>query len=150
MRLFTTGGCGFIGSNFILDWINEKRGSLVNVDCLNYAGQLANLKEIENNPLYTFVHGNINNRSLICDTLAYNSPDCIIHFAAESLAINTPNQPEHFLVNNVIGTFNLLLNNHSDLFISQPAKYTEEMVGRLFLISLMILMQQAKQALIIL
>lgn len=108
MRLFTTGGCGFIGSNFILDWINESHGTLVNVDCLNYAGKLANLKEIENNPLYTFVHGNINNRALIADTLAYNTPDCVIHFAAESHAINTPHKPEHFLVNNVIGTFNLL------------------------------------------
>jgi dTDP-glucose 4,6-dehydratase len=108
MRLFTTGGCGFIGSNFILDWINENHEPLVNVDCLNYAGQLANLKEIENNPLYTFVHGNINNRSLISDTLLYNAPDCVIHFAAESHAINAPHKPEHFLVNNVIGTFNLL------------------------------------------
>ena len=81
MRLFTTGGCGFIGSNFILDWINEKHGPLVNVDCLNYAGQLANLRDVECSPLYTFVHGNINNRSLIADTLLYNTPDCVIHFA---------------------------------------------------------------------
>lgn len=51
MRLFTTGGCGFIGSNFVLDWVNAKQEPLVNVDCLNYAGQLANLNEIENNPL---------------------------------------------------------------------------------------------------
>lgn len=108
MRLFITGGCGFIGSNFILDWINKNRGPLVNVDCLNYAEQLANLKEIENNLLYTFIHGNINHRSLISDTLAYNMPNCVIHFAAESHAINIPHQPEHFLINNVIGTFNLL------------------------------------------
>lgn len=108
MRVFTTGGCGFIGSNFILDWINENRGQLVNVDCLNYAEQLANLKEIEDHPLYTFIHGNINDRSLISNTLMYNAPDCVIHFAGESHTLNGPHQSEHFLINNVIGTFNLL------------------------------------------
>ncbi len=108
MRLFTTGGCGFIGSNFVLDWINEKRGPLVNIDCLSYAGQLANLKGIENNPLYSFIHGNINNRSLVASTLAFHTPDCVIHFAAESHAIDSPHKPEHFLINNVIGTFNML------------------------------------------
>lgn len=108
MRLFTTGGCGFIGSNFILGWINENRGPLVNIDCLNHAGQLANLREIENNPLYTFIHGNINDRALISETLMYNAPNCVIHFAAESHANNVPYESEHFLINNVIGTFNLL------------------------------------------
>ncbi len=108
MRLFTTGGCGFIGSNFILEWISEKKRSLVNIDCLNYAGQLANLKDIEDNPLYTFIHGNINNRSLVANALALHTPDCVIHFAAESNTTNTTQKPEHFLINNVIGTFNLL------------------------------------------
>lgn len=108
MRLFTTGGCGFIGSNFVLDWINEKQRPLVNVDCLNYAGQLANLNEIENNPLYTFMHGNINNLSLVANTLAFHTPDCVIHFAAESNTTDVPQKPERFLINNVIGTFNLL------------------------------------------
>ncbi len=108
MRLLTTGGCGFIGSNFVLDWINEKRGQLVNIDCLNYAGQIANLRDIEDNPLYTFVHGNINNRSLVSRTLAFNSPECLIHFAAESNSIDRTVKSENLLINNVIGTFNLL------------------------------------------
>lgn len=108
MRIFTTGGCGFIGSNLVLNWIKEKRGPVVNIDSLNYAGQLANLKDIENNPLYTFIHGNINNRALVANTLALHAPECIIHFATESNTNNRSQQSEHFLVNNVLGTFNLL------------------------------------------
>lgn len=108
MRLFTTGGCGFIGSNFILAWLDEKQGQLANIDCLNYAGQIANLKDVEDNPLYTFIHGNINNRALVANALALHAPDCIIHFAAESNTTNPFQKPEHFLINNVIGTFNLL------------------------------------------
>lgn len=108
MRLFTTGGCGFIGSNFILKWINERQNPLVNIDSLNYAGQLANLNEIENNPLYTFMHGNINNRSLVANTFAFHTPDCVVHFAAESRTDDASQKAEQFLINNVIGTFNLL------------------------------------------
>ena len=108
MRLFTTGGCGFIGSNFILKWINERQNPLVNIDSLNYAGQLANLNEIENNPLYTFMHCNINNRSLVANTFAFHTPDCVVHFAAESRTDGAAQKAEQFLINNVIGTFNLL------------------------------------------
>lgn len=108
MQLFVTGGCGFIGSNFILDWIQEKQHPLANIDCLNYAGQLANIKEIEDNPLYTFIHGNINNRALVANNLILHEPDCVLHFAAESNTTSPLQKPEHFLINNVIGTFNLL------------------------------------------
>ncbi|MCE2716544.1 MAG: dTDP-glucose 4,6-dehydratase [Pseudomonadota bacterium] len=108
MQLFVTGGCGFVGSNFVLDWIQEKQQPLANIDSLNYAGQLANLQEVEDNPLYTFIHGNINNRILVANSLSLHDPDCIVHFAAESKTTSPLQKSEHFLINNVIGTFNLL------------------------------------------
>lgn len=108
MKLLVTGGAGFIGSNFILYWIkNYPTDQIVNLDKLTYAGNLSNLKEVENNPNYSFVQGDI------CDSQSVNSAmsgvDIVVHFAAESHVDRSIMQPDEFVKTNVVGT-QILLN----------------------------------------
>lgn len=107
MKILVTGGAGFIGSNFILFWLkNHPEDEIINLDALTYAGNLANLKSVENQDNYTFVHGNICDRPLV-EKVTQNV-DLIVHFAAESHVDRSILNPEVFLQTNVLGTFNLL------------------------------------------
>ena len=107
MKLLVTGGAGFIGSNFILYWMkNHPQDSIVNFDKLTYAGNLENLKEVEKNPNYSFVHGDI------CDTIAVDAAmqgvDIVVHFAAETHVDRSISGPAVFVKTNVEGTQVLL------------------------------------------
>ena len=106
--ILVTGGAGFIGSNFILDWLACESAPVVNLDKLTYAGNPGNLTAIENNPRYRFVHGDINDRSLIEQLLREHRPRAIVHFAAESHVDRSIHGPGEFVQTNVVGTFNLL------------------------------------------
>lgn len=107
MKLLITGGAGFIGSNFI-HYILKKYPSyeVVNLDDLTYAGSKDNLKEIENNPRYTFVHGSICNKALV-NTLMKDI-DIVVNFAAESHVDRSIENPDTFIMTNIVGTFTLL------------------------------------------
>ena len=108
-NILVTGGAGFIGSNFILDWFatNQPEG-VINLDLLTYAGNPANLATLADNPNYTLIHGDICDADLIAQTLAQYRPQAIIHFAAESHVDRSILGPEAFLRTNIDGTFNLL------------------------------------------
>jgi dTDP-glucose 4,6-dehydratase len=105
--LLVTGGAGFIGSNFIRYWLEKyPEDQIINLDALTYAGNLANLQDIENNPKYKFVQGNILDVALV-DTLVAEC-DKVIHFAAESHVDRSILGPETFVETNIKGTFTLL------------------------------------------
>ena len=106
--ILVTGGAGFIGSNFVLDWIRSGKGHVVNVDALTYASNLANLASLEGNPRHVFVHGNICDAELISRTLATYRPRAIVHFAAESHVDRSIVGPDAFLKTNIDGTFTML------------------------------------------
>lgn len=107
MKLLITGGAGFIGSNFILYWMkNYPEDLVVNFDKLTYAGNLENLKEVENNPNYSFVHGDICNPSEVSQ--AMEGVDVVVHFAAESHVDRSILEPAEFVRTNVLGTQVLL------------------------------------------
>lgn len=107
MKLLVTGGAGFIGSNFILYWMKNHPGdSIVNFDKLTYAGNLENLKEIEKNPNYTFVHGDICSPEEV--DKAMQGTDIVVHFAAETHVDRSITGPAVFVMTNVVGTQVLL------------------------------------------
>ncbi len=106
--ILVTGGAGFIGSNFILDWLAGEAASVVNLDKLTYAGHAGNLAAIANDPRYRFVHGDINDRALVEKLLREHRPQAIVHFAAESHVDRSIHTPGEFVQTNVVGTFNLL------------------------------------------
>lgn len=109
MNLLVTGGAGFIGSNFVR-YMLEKHPNykVVNYDLLTYAGNLENLKDVENNPNYTFVKGDINNRELVEYLVKTNEIDVIVNFAAESHVDRSITDPDIFVKTNVLGTQALL------------------------------------------
>lgn len=107
MKLLVTGGAGFIGSNFILYWMkNHSSDQILNFDKLTYAGNLENLKEVEKNPNYSFVHGDICDASVV--DKAMQGVDIVVHFAAESHVDRSILEPASFVVTNVVGTQVLL------------------------------------------
>lgn len=106
--IFVTGGAGFIGSNFILHWLKTTNEPVLNLDALTYAGNLENLTEIENDPRYTFVKGDIRDRELVSKLFAEHQPRAIVHFAAESHVDRSIDAPNEFVSTNVGGTLNLL------------------------------------------
>lgn len=107
MKLLITGGAGFIGSNFILYWMKKHpQDEIVNYDKLTYAGNLENLREVENNPKYSFVHGDICDKELVSESLT--GTDIIVHFAAESHVDRSILEPSPFILTNVLGTQTLL------------------------------------------
>jgi len=107
MKLLITGGAGFIGSNFILYWFkNHPEDKIVNLDCLTYAGNLDNLKSVENNKNYKFVKGRIEDPQIVSE--AMNGVDIVVHFAAESHVDRSIKKPAEFVVANVVGTQVLL------------------------------------------
>ena len=106
--ILVTGGAGFIGSNFILDWLAAGSAPVLNLDKLTYAGNAGNLAELEDNAQYRFVHGDINDRPLIERLLREHRPHALVHFAAESHVDRSIHGPGEFVQTNVVGTFNLL------------------------------------------
>jgi dTDP-glucose 4,6-dehydratase len=106
--ILVTGGAGFVGSNFALSWLKETALSLVNLDLLTYAGNPANLGELEYEPRYRFVYGDICDEALVARVLAEHRPRAVVHFAAESHVDRSIVSPEAFVRTNVMGTYTLL------------------------------------------
>ena len=106
--ILVTGGAGFIGSNFVLDWIAAAGEPVVNLDKLTYAGNLANLAALADDPRHRFVRGDIGDRALAERLLAEHRPRAIVHFAAESHVDRSIHGPSAFVQTNVVGTFELL------------------------------------------
>ncbi len=108
MTILVTGGAGFIGSNFVLDWLAQSDESVLNLDALTYAGNLQNLDSLRGNPRHTFVKGDIGDRALVDRLLAEHRPRAVVHFAAESHVDRSIHGPGAFMKTNVDGTFTLL------------------------------------------
>src|SRR5580693_4941665 len=106
--ILVTGGAGFIGSNFVLQWLAAEAAPVVNLDKLTYAGNLGNLIKISADARYTFIHGDIADRKLVSDLLERSRPRAIVHFAAESHVDRSIHGPDDFVRTNVNGTFSLL------------------------------------------
>jgi len=107
MKLLVTGGAGFIGSCFVRHILNKYPNyQVVNLDALTYAGNIENLKDVQNNPNYTFVHGDICDKNLVRDLVS--QVDTVVNFAAESHVDRSITGPEIFIDTNVKGTLNLL------------------------------------------
>ncbi len=107
--ILVTGGAGFIGGNFVLDWLaNPSSEGIVNLDKLTYAGNLTTLKSLENDDRHIFVHGDIADYSLVLDLLKKYSIRAVINFAAESHVDRSIHGPSDFIQTNVLGTFQLL------------------------------------------
>lgn len=106
--ILVTGGAGFIGSNFVLDWLAGSDEAVVNLDALTYAGNLENLRGLENDPGHIFVRGNVCDGTLVGKLLAEYRPRAILHFAAESHVDRSIHGPSDFMQTNVTGTFTLL------------------------------------------
>lgn len=106
--ILVTGGAGFIGSNFVLDWIASETASVVNLDKLTYAGNLQNLESLSGNPRHIFVRGDIGDSELVAKLLAEYQPRAIVNFAAESHVDRSIHGPGEFIQTNIVGTFHLL------------------------------------------
>ncbi|GAB2709754.1 MULTISPECIES: dTDP-glucose 4,6-dehydratase [Comamonas] len=106
--ILVTGGAGFIGSNFVLDWLAGSDEPVVNLDKLTYAGNLHNLASLQGDSRHHFVHGDIGDRALLDRLLAEHQPRAIVHFAAESHVDRSIHGPEDFIQTNVVGTLRLL------------------------------------------
>ena len=106
--ILITGGAGFIGSNFVLDWLANSDEPVLNLDALTYAGNKENLAPLSGDPRHVFVHGDICDRALIDRLLAEHRPRALVHFAAESHVDRSIDGPGAFMRTNVEGTFTLL------------------------------------------
>ena len=106
--ILVTGGAGFVGANFVLDWIAVTGESVVNLDCLTYAGNLENLAALKNDPRHIFVRGDIGDSALADRLLAEHRPRAVINFAAESHVDRSIHGPEDFIQTNIVGTYRLL------------------------------------------
>lgn len=106
--ILVTGGAGFIGSNFVLDWLKENNEPVINLDALTYAGNLENLQSLADDPRHIFVKGNICDKELAASLLKKHRPRAIVHFAAESHVDRSIFGPDLFFETNVMGTLNLL------------------------------------------
>ena len=106
--ILVTGGAGFIGANFVLDWLNGNDEAVINLDKLTYAGNLQTLASLENDPRHLFVQGDIGDRTLVGRLLQEHQVRAVINFAAESHVDRSIHGPGDFIQTNVVGTFNLL------------------------------------------
>jgi len=106
--VLVTGGAGFIGSNFILQWLATESPAIVNFDKLTYAGNPTNLSGVSSDARYTFVQGDICDRERVAEVLAAHRPCAVVHFAAESHVDRSIHGPDDFIRTNVNGTFSLL------------------------------------------
>ena len=108
MTIFVTGGAGFIGANFVIDWLAAGHEPVVNLDKLTYAGNLENLVSLKGNKKHVFVQGDICDQGLVEKLLAEHQPRAVINFAAESHVDRSIHAPEDFIQTNIVGTFRLL------------------------------------------
>jgi dTDP-glucose 4,6-dehydratase len=108
MTILVTGGAGFIGSNFIRDWLAQSVEPVVNLDKLTYAGNPANLADLAGDTRYTLVQGDIADHALLMRLFGQHQPRAVVHFAAESHVDRSIHGPEAFVQTNVVGTFRLL------------------------------------------
>lgn len=106
--ILVTGGAGFIGSNFVLDWFREHDEGIVNVDKLTYAGNLTTLKSLSHDTRHVFVRADIGDAAAMASVLAQYKPRAVVHFAAESHVDRSIHGPAEFVQTNVVGTFTLL------------------------------------------
>ena len=106
--IFVTGGAGFIGSNFVLDWLAQTDEPVLNLDKLTYAGNMENLASLQGDPRHIFVHGDIGDVGLLERLLVQHQPRAIVNFAAESHVDRSIHGPEEFIQTNIMGTFRLL------------------------------------------
>ena len=106
--ILVTGGAGFIGSNFVLDWLAQSGEAIVNLDKLTYAGNLENLASLQDNPNHIFVQGDLGDGALVEQLLAQHRPRAVVNFAAESHVDRSIHGPEDFIQTNIVGTFRLL------------------------------------------
>ena len=103
-----TGGAGFIGSNFILKWLENSKENILNIDNLSYAANLRNLEVIESDPRYSFIKTDIQNQNEITEIIKELKPRAILNFAAESHVDRSIEGPESFINTNILGTYSLL------------------------------------------
>jgi dTDP-glucose 4,6-dehydratase len=108
MTVLITGGAGFIGANFVLDWIANTDEKIVNLDKLTYAGNLESLASLNQNPRHVFVQGDIGDSELLPKLLAEHQPRAVLNFAAESHVDRSIHGPGDFIETNIVGTFRLL------------------------------------------
>jgi dTDP-glucose 4,6-dehydratase len=106
--ILVTGGAGFIGSNFVLDWLEQSEETVLNLDALTYAGNRENLASLQGDPRHLFVQGDICDRALVDRLLAEHRPRAIVHFAAESHVDRSIHGPGAFMRTNIEGTYTLL------------------------------------------
>ncbi len=138
--ILVTGGAGFIGANFVLDWLSGQDEPVVNLDKLTYAGNPDNLAPLAGDARHLFVHGDIGDRALVAGLLERHRPRAIVHFAAESHVDRSIHGPAEFIRTNVDGTFQLLQaarDYHATLDAGQRASFrflhvsTDEVYGTL-------------------
>ena len=106
--ILITGGAGFIGGNFVLDWLAQHNEPILNLDKLTYAGNLETLAAVQDDPRHLFVQGDIGDALLVSRLLAEHQPRAILNFAAESHVDRSIHGPEDFIQTNIVGTFHLL------------------------------------------
>ncbi|NJM41173.1 MAG: dTDP-glucose 4,6-dehydratase [Anaerolineae bacterium] len=107
-NILVTGGAGFIGANFVLDWCKTQSPTVINLDALTYAGNLHNLSELQGQTQHSFVQGDISDSALVAQLLQTHQPTAVVHFAAESHVDRSIHGPEAFIQTNIVGTFRLL------------------------------------------
>lgn len=108
MTIIVTGGAGFIGSNFVLDWLVGSDETVINLDLLTYAGNLDNLAGLNSDPRHVFIHGDIGDSALVSRLLQEHRPRAVLNFAAESHVDRSILGPDTFVQTNIVGTFRLL------------------------------------------
>ena len=108
MTILVTGAAGFIGSNFVLDWLAQSDEQVINLDNLTYAGNLENLASLDGDARHLFVKGDIGDFELVTKLLAEHHPRTVVNFAAESHVDRSIHGPEDFIQTNIVGTFRLL------------------------------------------
>ena len=108
MTILVTGAAGFIGSNFVLDWLNQSKEDVVSLDLLTYAGNLENLSSLSQNSNHHFIQGSIGDRNLVSELLKKYQVGAIVNFAAESHVDRSIHESKDFIETNIVGTYNLL------------------------------------------
>ena len=108
MTILITGAAGFIGANFVLDWLAQSDEPVINLDKLTYAGNMETLVSVQHDARHIFVHGDIGDSALVASLLARHQPRAILNFAAESHVDRSIHSPEDFIQTNIVGTFRLL------------------------------------------
>lgn len=125
-NILVTGGAGFIGSNFVLYMLKQYAYHIINLDLLTYAGNLDNLRKVENHPNYTFVQGDIRDRALVERLFSEYEVDTVVNFAAETHVDRSIEDPEVFLSTNVFGTQVLLDTAKKHWKVNPNDKYCRE------------------------